>query len=140
MFQQKDRNQQKRLDLAGRRIVEASRLSEAEVNNIAESPFLYARVRARVANESEKQEVTIWSNLSLASSKAIPAMALAAAVSLGLFVYVNWNKSANPAFSVDAYLGAGDSGIDNFVIAERRMTGEEVLTTIISRDEREAVK
>jgi len=66
MFQQKDRNQQKRLDLAGRRIVKASGLSEAEVNNIAESPFLYARVRARVANESEKQEVTIWSNLSLA--------------------------------------------------------------------------
>jgi len=140
MFQQKDQNSKKRLDLAANRIVGASKLSEAEVNEIASSPFLYARIQSRIASESSSYELSIWSNLSLASNKAIPAMALAAAFSVGLFVYVNWNKSPNAAFSVDAYLGAEGSGIDNLVTAERRMTGEEVLKTVISRDEREAVK
>ena len=67
-------------------------------------------------------------------------MALAAALSLGMFLYVNGNKSQNQPFSVDAYLEASDSGIDNLVIAERQLTGEDVLKTIVTRDDREAVK
>ena len=140
MFQHNHQNLRARLDLTARRIVEGSGLSEVEANEIASSPLMYARIRARIAKKSENEESTIWSNLSLASNKAIPAMALAAAVSLGLFGYVNWNKSANTAFSVDAYLGAEGSGIDNLVIAERRLTGEEVLNTVISKDEREPIK
>jgi len=67
-------------------------------------------------------------------------MGLAAAASLTLFLYVNGNKPANTAFSVDAYLGIGDSGIDNLAIAEKRLTDEEVLKAIVSREEREAVR
>ena len=140
MIEEKDQNLKKRLDLAGRRIVQAAGLSEAEVNKMASTPFLYAGLQARIAKESEHAEAGIWASLGLASMRAIPAMALAAVVSVGLFAYVNWNKSSNAAFSVDAYLAAEGSGFDNLVIAERRMTDDEVLRTIISRDEREAAK
>jgi hypothetical protein len=68
-------------------------------------------------------------------------MGLAAALSFGLFLYVNGNKSTSPPFSVDAYLGAGESGIDNMLFADRRpLTADEVLTTIVSRDDREAAR
>jgi hypothetical protein len=68
-------------------------------------------------------------------------MGLAAAISLGLFLYVNENSSASPPFSVDAYLRAGESGIDNMLFAERRaLTADEVLTTIVSREDRETAR
>ena len=131
-----------RLDRAGRRIVQASGISEAEGAKVVSSPFLLARIRAQIAAESESREANgIWSSLGVAAWRAIPAMGLAAALSFGLLLYVNGNKSSSPAFSVDAYLGAGESGIDNLLFAERRpVTDEEVLTTLVGRDEKESAK
>jgi hypothetical protein len=138
MIKNKDVNAKTKLDRAGRRIVKESGLSLAEIEAIGSSPFLYSRVRAHIADELERQEASgFWSNLGTAANRAIPAMSLAAAFSFGLLFYVNENKSSSPSFSVDAYLGAGDSGIDNMLFAERRpLTADEVLTNIVSRDER----
>jgi hypothetical protein len=140
MFKRDPENSKNRLNYAGRRIVSASGLPDEEVDRITSSPFLLTRIRARIASDSTAQEADLWSSLGLVSRRAIPAMGLAAAISLGLFFYVNGNKSSNVAFSVDAYLSAGDSGIDNLVIAEKRLTDEEVLRTVVSRDDREAAK
>lgn len=142
MVRKKEFNRKQRLDRAGRRIVQCSALSDSEANAIASTPFLYSRLRAHLASESQRQTgADIWSNLGRASRKAIPAMGLAAALSFGLFLYVNGNKSTSPPFSVDAYLGAGESGIDNMLFADRRpLTADEVLTTIVSRDDREAAR
>jgi hypothetical protein len=61
-------------------------------------------------------------------------------LSLGLFVYTG-NKSANPAFSVDAYLGTSESRVEKLVFAERQpVTVDEVLATIVTRDEREPAR
>lgn len=128
-----------RLNRAGRRLVIAASVSGEDAANIASSPFLLARVRARIVSETEANEARgVWANFWLISRKAIPAMALAAAFSFGLFLYTG-NKTSNAAFSVDAYLGASDSGIDSLVFAERRpLTAEEVFETIVTKDEREA--
>ncbi|HZE68612.1 MAG TPA: hypothetical protein VE135_03675 [Pyrinomonadaceae bacterium] len=139
MYKKNEQNLKKRLDSAARRIVESAALSEGEAQAIAASPFLFARIRNRIGVESAER-TGVWANLGLESRRAIPVMALAAAVSLGLFLYINGNKSPNQTFSVDAYLGAGDSGIDSLVIAEKRLTDEDVLRTIVSRDDREAGK
>jgi hypothetical protein len=142
MTTKKEFNSKERFDRAGRRIVQCSILSESETDAIASKPFLYSRIRARLATDAKAQEgVSVWSNLGQASWKAVPAMGLAAALSFGLFLYVNGNKSTNPPFSVDAYLGAGESGIENMLFAERRpLTADEVLRTIVSRDERETAR
>ena len=140
MAQKKGQNVRKRLDSVGSRVVRSAGLSSGEVEAIASKPFLFAGIQARIASQLRERETNIWSNLGFVSRRAIPVMALAAALSLGLFLYVNENKSQNQPFSVDAYLEASDSGIDNLVIAERRLTGEDVLKTIVTRDDREAVK
>jgi hypothetical protein len=140
MNKKNKQNLEKRLDSAARRIVESAGLSEGEAQAIASSPFLFARIRNRIAVESAERDAGVWSNLGLESRRAIPVMSLAAAVSLGVFLYVNGNKSPNQTFSVDAYLGAEDSGIDSLVIAEKRLTDEDVLRTIVSREDREAGK
>ncbi len=140
MLRKNDENLKKRLDHAGRRVVESTGLSDEAVNAVASSPFFFARIRAEIAREAPNQDFASWSTLRFAALRAVPAMALAAAVSFGFYIYLNGNKSAAPAFSVDAYLGAGGSGIDNLVIAERRLTDEEVLRAVVSRDDREAIK
>jgi hypothetical protein len=140
MFIKKERKLSKNLDFAARQIVQVSGISSAEVDQVASSPFLFRRLQAAIAAEREDQDSAAWWRFQLVSRRAIPVMGVAAALSFGLFLYVNGNKPANPAFSVDAYLGAGDSGIDNLVIAEKRMTGEDVLKSIVSMEDREAVK
>ncbi len=135
----KSLSRNEKLDRAGRGIVGASVLSDQDSAAMASSPFLFAHVCARIAREAEADEAGgIWASFWLISRKAIPAMGLAAAVSFGLFLYTG-NKSANSAFSVDAYLGTSDSGIDDLVFAERRpLTTEEVFETIVAREEQES--
>jgi len=146
MAEIKELSEKERLDRAGRQIVRAVGLDESEVREIVSSPLLYARVRRFIESKSEPLEVAgFWAGLGLASRKAIPAMSLVAAISLGLLLLVNGNgngnRSASQAFSLDAYLGTSESGIDNVLFAERRpLTTDEVLTTVVSRDEREAAR
>ena len=140
MRQEKESISPERLDRAGRLITKASVLSEQQANEIAESPFLFARIRERIASEqSSPASRGIWPGFWSISRKALPAMVIVAALSFGLSIYVAGNKNQAAAFSVDAYLGTNESGFENMVFAERRpLTRDEVLATIISRDEREA--
>ena len=126
------------LDSAGRIITKAASLSETEAGEIAAAPFLFARIQARIVAERQVADAGIWTGLWLISRRAIPAMMIVAALSLGLSFYFTGNKKQPAAFSVDAYLGTNESGVDNLLFAERRpLTRDEVLATIISRDERE---
>jgi hypothetical protein len=126
------------LDSAGRLITRAATLSESEAEAIATAPFLFARIQARIAAEQQVADVGIWTGFWSISRRAIPAMMIVAALSMGLSFYFTGNKKQPATFSVDAYLGTNESGVDNLLFAERRpLTRDEVLATIISRDERE---
>jgi hypothetical protein len=133
--------EQKRLDRAGKSIVRASVLPDEYAGQMTLSPFLLARVKARISETSQREEaVSIWNNFALISRKAISVMSLAALFSIGLFAYTG-NKSSNPTFSVDAYLGTSESRVEQLVFAERQpVTVDEVLGTIVTRDEREPAR
>jgi hypothetical protein len=138
MTKERDSISEEGLDRAGRIITQAAILSETEAGEIAASPFLFARIQARIAAERQVSDVGIWTAFWSISKHAIPAMMIVAALSLGLSFYFTGNKKQPAAFSVDAYLGTNESGVENLVFAERRpLTRDEVLATIISRDEKE---
>lgn len=125
-------------DRAAREIVRASGLSAAQVEEIASTAYLYSRLQATIKTRDHSDASNLLADLNGVSRRAIPAMALAAAISFGFFLYVNRSHSPIQQFSVDAYVGAGESRIDNVVFAERRhLTADEVLATIVSKDERE---
>jgi hypothetical protein len=132
----------KNIDQAARRIVRASVLSESEVRSSLSSSYLFTRIRGQIAADlSAAESPNIWASLGLAARTALPGMAIVAAISFGLLLYVNGNKTTAPTFSVDAYLDSGDSGFDNLLSVERRpLTSEEILKTIVTRDEREVAK
>ena len=140
MTQEKHAISRAGLDRAGSSIIRSAGLPESETDEISTAPFLFGRIRTRIANEQEA--LSDRANLSsfwLISKRAIPAMMLVAALSFGLSAYMAGNKTQPSTFSVDAYLGTNESGIENMVFAERRqLTNDEVLATIIARDEREA--
>lgn len=142
MISGKDSRPNDKLDQTGREITRASALAEEESSAIVEDAFLFARLRARIAREGElRATVGFWPSFRPISRKAIPAMVVVAAVSLGLSLYRGGNKTASAAFSVDAYLGTNESGMENMVFSERRpLTNEDVLATIINTDERDAGK
>ena len=135
MTQEKAGISREHLDRAGRIITKAAVLSEAEAREIAAAPFLFARIQARIAGEGQLSDVGIWAAFWSISKRAIPAMMIVAALSFGLSVYFTGNKNQPTAFSVDAYLGTNESGVENLVFAERQpLTRDEVLATIISSD------
>jgi len=138
MTQERDSISDERLDRAGRIITKAAILSEAEASEIAAAPFLFARIQARIAAEPQVSDAGIWTAFWSISKRAIPAMMIVAALSSGLSLYFTGNKNQPAAFSVDAYLGTNESGVENLVFAERRpLTRDEVLAAIISKDDRE---
>ena len=123
------------LDRVGSMITKAAVLSEEEAGEIATAPFLFARIQARINAKRQLSDAGIWKAFWSISKRAIPAMALVAALSFGLSLYFTGNNNQPTAFSVDAYLGTTESGVENLVFAERRpLTRDEVLATIISSD------
>lgn len=142
MNQQKHSISQKKLDRVGGLIAKAGVLTDEETSEIATAPFLFARIKARISSEEQRLgNRNLWASFWPISKRAVPAMVIIAAVSFGLSVYMGGNKNQTAAFSVDAYLRTNESGVENIVFAERRpLTRDEVLATIISRDEREAVR
>jgi hypothetical protein len=78
-FNKTDQELGKRLDRAGSELVRAAGLSEFESDAAASSPFLYARVRARIEGERRRTEkdVSAFAMLSIVW-RAIPGLALIA--------------------------------------------------------------
>ena len=135
MTQERDAILRERLDRAGRIITKAAGISEEKASEIAAAPFMFARIQARIASEEQGSDAGIWMAFWSISKRAIPAMMIVAALSFGLSVYFTGNKNQPTAFSVDAYLGTNESGVENLFFAERRpLTQDEVLATIISSD------
>ena len=135
MNQERDLISHERLDRAGRIITKAATLSDEEAGEIAATPFLFARIQARIAAEQQVGDAGIWTAFWSISKRAIPAMMIVAALSFGLSLYFTGNKNQPTAFSVDAYLGTNETGVENLVFAERQpLTRDEVLATIISND------
>jgi hypothetical protein len=132
-----------RLERFGRAVVRASATANvAEAEAVAASPFLYARLRARIAAEEERRAAggETWLALLGVVWRSVPAMALVALLAFVLFWTSNLGTpTASPGvLSDEALMDARDAGIESIVFAERRpLSSDDVLATIIQDDERE---
>jgi hypothetical protein len=129
------------LDALGREIVRASAANEDEAEAAASSPFLYARLRSRVAAERARLEETDdWRAALRVVRRAVPTVAVVAALALVLFVSVLVGTTPNSGreYNDATLLGERDTGVEHVVFTESSApTRDEVLATIIE-DEREA--
>lgn len=135
----KNRERDVRLDALGREIVRASAANEDEAERVASAPFLYARVRSRVAQERARlDEADDWRAALRVFRHAVTTVAVVAALALALFVSVLFGTTQADARDEATLLGDGGTAVEQVVFADRSsLTSDEVLATIIE-DDREA--
>ncbi len=137
---EKDRRKEglERLDALAREVVRASAANEDEADAVAASPFLYARVRARVASERALlEEADDWRAALRIFSPAVPTVAVVAALASALFVSALLGASPATVAERDdsTLLGERDTSVEQVVFTERStLTSDEVLETIIDED------
>jgi len=146
----KKRNEQsgEHLDQIGREIVRASAKNETEGELAAASPFLYTRLRSRIAAErGQREEREGWLTMLGVVWRAIPAMALIAIFAVALFISANFGT--RPSGTDEAFLDPADAEIESVVYADNRslsyadnrsLSNDEVLATILNEDEQEAAR
>jgi hypothetical protein len=124
-----NKSEHDRVERLGRRIVRAS---------AASSPFLYARLRARINSEgTRREEKERWLTLFGVVWRAVPAMALVAVFAFVLFLSAAFTRSGG-SYTDEAILGERDAGVERVVFANDRqpISRDDVLATILSDEER----
>jgi hypothetical protein len=138
MAGEKNRDARKeRLERVAREVVRASAAGDEEAARVADSPFLYARVRARIEEERRRREEGEgWLALFAVAWRAVPAMALVAVAALVLFLSSGAGE-LTPGFGLGAEALLGDEEIEEVVYADTRVASDEdeVLSTIIGEGE-----
>jgi hypothetical protein len=131
----------KRFDEFGRAIFRRAQISDAEAEEIASSPFLYARVRARINAEKDKRRSALsegWLESLLAARRIFTGMALTALAAilvwLSMTVFIANGRLTN---ADDNALAANESRFEQIVYTENNASDSEVLATITEQDEDE---
>ena len=127
-----------KLDRLGQKIVRASADNEQAVKAAASSPFLYARVRARIkADSGLREEGERWRALIGVIWRVVPAMAIVALFAFVLFISSNFTRTIG-TYSDEALLGERDAGVERVVFASDRqqLSSDDVLATILNDEER----
>jgi anti-sigma-K factor RskA len=127
-----------RLDRLGLEVVRAAAANEAEADALEAQPFLYARLRSRIAAERERREEgERWLPLWGIVWRAVPAMAMVAVFAFVLFWSTNVGTRSGGYVSVESLLGTRDAGIEQVVFADNQplSSDDDVLATIMNEDE-----
>lgn len=141
MFRKKeDHSVDARLDRVGRAVVRAASMGDEEIERVASSPFLAARLRARIdAARAAKEESGDWLAVFGVAWRAVPAMSLAAALAVGVFFFVAGGGDPFPAgiLTDEALLATSESAVEGVFFDETgALTQDEVLSAIVDENER----
>lgn len=133
---ERSKKQDARLDKLGREIVRASAANENEAERAAAAPFLYARIRTRVAQERARlEEADDWRAALRIFLRAVPTVAVVTALALVLFVSVTVNTTPTDARDEATLLGERDTEVEQVVFtSSSSLTSDEVLETILEED------
>jgi hypothetical protein len=125
-----------RLDRLGSEILRASALPESQAEAVAASPFLYARLRARLdAERARREEGESRLAMFRVFWRAVPAMALVTVFALVLFWSAAMQRLTGGGFVTEAILNSPDSGIERTVFTDNQsLSSDDVLATIMSND------
>lgn len=131
-----------RLDRLGSEVIRASSMDEAETEAIVSAPFLYSRLRARIAAETTRgEEKDRGLSIFRVFWRTVPAMALLAVFCLVLFLSSNSGGLSTAGFSEDGVPNSPGSEIERVVFAERQpLSNDEVLATILGREDGEDIR
>jgi hypothetical protein len=129
------------LDRAGKLVLRAAAADEQEIERAAEAPFLFTRVRARIAEQLRENESGGWQSLPLIAWRAIPAMAVIALLAGGLTIWTGQSSNSNVAntppvwyrLDDEALTDTNDPGVEQKVLSRNNLSHEDVFDIVIER-------
>jgi len=124
------------IDRLGSLVLRAAAGDDGASQAAAESPFLFTRVRARIAEEERRQsEVGSWFSLLLIARRAVPAMALIALLaatvmlwSSGSGVSPGWNRLDDEALS-----DTRNPGVEQTVLSRNNLSRDDVFSLVLEQ-------
>lgn len=140
MFGKNPQNDEQ-LDRLGELVLRAAAADEQEIEAASTAPFLFTRIRARIA-EGQREESTGWQSLPLIAWRAIPAMALIAMLAGGLTIWTAESNTTPVGFGIyeDALTDTINPGIEQAVLNQNSLSSDDVLTIVVERGNRENKK
>lgn len=132
--------QNEEADRAGRIVLLAAARNDDEAEAAASSPFLYTRLRARIAAEERRRaEAGNWLSLLFVARRAIPAMALIAVLAAILTVWSMPPTAPATSFGLEeeALTDTRDPGVEQTILARNLLSRDEVFSLVVERNDRE---
>ncbi len=136
-----------RLDEISRGLVRAAQASEEKIDAATNSPFLYARLQARIHAKAENIAATERNNLwamFLTAWRPLTGMALMTLCAAVLFWFTALaGTTTNSEFTMGGsdYLANGNSNFERIVFTNGNApSNDEVLTTLLNQDETDVQK
>ena len=140
MFGKNPQNDEQ-LDRLGKLVLRAAAADEQEIEAASTAPFLFTRIRVRIA-EGRREESTGWQSLPLIAWRAIPAMALIAMLAGGLTIWTAESNTTPVGFGIyeEALSDTTNPGIEQAVLDQNSLSRDDVLTIVVERSNRENKK
>ena len=140
MFGKNPQNDEQ-LDRLGDLVLRAAAADEQEIEAASTAPFLFTRIRARIA-EGQREPLTGWQSLPLIAWRAIPAMALIAMLAGGLTIWTAESNTTPVGFGIfeEALSDTTNPGIEQAVLNQNILSRDDVLTIVVERSNRENKK
>lgn len=140
MFGKNPQNDEQ-LDRLGKLVLRAAAADEQEIEAASTAPFLFTRIRARIA-EGRREESTGWQSLPLIAWRAIPAMAVIAMLAGGLTIWTAESNTTPIGFGIyeEALSDTTNPGIEQAVLDQNSLSRDDVLTIVVERSNREKKK
>ena len=142
MFLRKQkRTSDEHLDRMGQSVVRSGGITDEETEAVASSPFLYAKLRARIEAESRRraEPQAGWYATLFVAGRAIPALVLIAVVAFGAFWFTKTSVRADLPAAVlpgdDLYRVAVGGTCALSSTEECAISTEEVLATLFAEGE-----
>jgi hypothetical protein len=127
-------------DRAGRLVLLAAARNDEEVEAAATAPFLYQRLRTRIAEEDRRRgREGNWLSLIFVARRAIPVMALIAILAAVLTVWSMRTNTPATFYSLDeaAFADNREPGVEQTIITKNGLSREEVFNLVVEHNDRE---
>jgi len=134
-----NRQNEDQIERAGRLVLLAAARNDDQAEAAASSPFLFARVRARIAEEERRrQEAGGWVSLLLVARRAIPVMVLVAVLAAILTVWSMRPSAAALGYGLEdeALTDTRDPGVEQTILTRNALSRDEVFTIVVDRNGR----
>jgi len=129
-----NRQIEEQLDRAGRVVLLAAARNDDEIEAAASSPYVYTRVRAAIAEEKRRlDESGGWLPMLFVARRAIPAMALIAALSGVLMIWPIQPSAPTGLYGLEdeALSDTRDPGVEQTVLSRNALSSDEVLGIVV---------